>query len=146
MLTSFFEDFNFSYIFIILAASYALQLLLTGWQAKRFYRRMKELRKEGLISIGMAGGKWSGRTYAVLVVDEDLQIVNAGKLSGMTVFSQFKTINELVGLNARDVLDENKDFSLKKKLLQAFRNAAKQYFNESGEPVSEVKENQPISK
>jgi DNA-binding transcriptional regulator of glucitol operon len=145
MITSFLENFNYSYIFIILAVTYALQLLLTGWQAKRFYRRLREYRKDGLISIGLSGGKWSGRTYAVLVVDKDLNILTAGKLSGMTVFSQLKNIDELIGLNARDVLDENNLFQMKKKLLEAFRSAAKAYFDESGEPVSETKINQSIS-
>jgi DNA-binding transcriptional regulator of glucitol operon len=145
MITSFLENFNYSYIFIILAVTYALQLLLTGWQAKRFYRRLREYRKDGLISIGLSGGKWSGRTYAVLVVDKDLNILKAGKLSGMTVFSQLKNIDELIGLNARDVLDENNLFQMKKKLLEAFRSAAKAYFDESGEPVSETKINQSIS-
>jgi DNA-binding transcriptional regulator of glucitol operon len=81
----------------------------------------------------------------VLVVDKDLNILKAGKLSGMTVFSQLKNIDELIGLNARDVLDENNLFQMKKKLLEAFRSAAKAYFDESGEPVSETKINQSIS-
>ncbi|MDF1520311.1 MAG: transcriptional regulator GutM [Brevefilum sp.] len=145
MISSFLENFNYSYIFIILAVTYALQLLLTGWQAKRFYRRLRELRKDGLLSIGLSGGKWSGRTYAVLVVDKNLDIINAGKLSGMTVFSQLKTIDEVIGLNARDLLEESRQFEIKKKLLEAFRNAAKAYFDESGEPVSETKINHSIS-
>jgi DNA-binding transcriptional regulator of glucitol operon len=134
-----FGDFNYAYIFLILAASYALQLLLTGWQAKRYFRRVKELRKQGLLSVGLAGGKWSGRTYAVLVVDEDFNILHAEKLSGMTIFSQLKSVDEFLGLNVQEVLDETREFSVKKKLLTAFRNAAKAYFDENGEPVSEVK-------
>lgn len=136
---TFFENFNYAYIFLILAASYALQLLLTGWQAKRYFRRVKELRKDGLLSVGLAGGKWSGRTYAVLVVDEDFKILHAEKLSGMTIFSQLKSVDEFLGLNVQEVLDETREFSVKKKLLSAFRNAAKAYFDENGEPVSEVK-------
>jgi len=138
-MTTFFEDFNYAYIFLILAASYALQLLLTGWQAKRYFRRIKELRKEGLLSVGLAGGKWSGRTFAVLVVDETFNIIHAEKLSGMTIFSQLKSVDEFLGQNVREVLDETREFSVKKKLLTAFRNAAKAYFDENGEPVSEVK-------
>ena len=138
-MVAFFEDFNFTYIFLILAASYALQLLLTGWQAKRYFRRVKELRKDGLLSVGLAGGKWSGRTYAVLVVDDAFNIIHAEKLSGMTIFSKLKVVEEVLGLNVREVLDEHREFLVKKKLLTAFRNAAKAYFDENGEPVSEVK-------
>jgi DNA-binding transcriptional regulator of glucitol operon len=120
-------------------------LLLTGWQAKRYFRRIKELRKDGLLSVGLAGGKWSGRTYAVLVVDDAFNIIHAEKLSGMTIFSNLKSIDEFLDLNVHDVLDENREFSVKKKLLTAFRNAAKAYFDENGEPVSEIKLVNPVS-
>ena len=138
-------DFNFAYIFIILAAAYALQLLLTGWQAKRYFRRVKQLRKDGLLSVGLSGGKWSGRTFAVLVVDEDFNIIHAEKLSGMTIFSQLEKVEGFVGLKARDLLDEGRDFPVKKKLLTAFRNAAKAYFDESGNPVPESRLVKPNS-
>ena len=131
------ENFNYSYIFIIIAAAYALQLFLTGWQAKRYFRRVKQLRKDGLLSVGLAGGKWSGRTYAGLVVDDNFDIIHAEKLSGMTIFSQLKEVEGFEGVNARDLLDETREFPVKKKLLTAFRNAAKAYFDETGNPVPE---------
>jgi DNA-binding transcriptional regulator of glucitol operon len=121
-------EFNFAYIFIILAAAYALQLLLTGWQAKRFFRRMKEIRKDGLTSIGLSGSKWSGRIYAVLVVDANKKILHAEKLSGFTIFSQLQPVDELIGVNARLLLDEECHLVEKKKLMEAFRNAAKDIF------------------
>lgn len=121
-------DFNYAYIFIILAAAYALQLLLTSWQAKRFFRRLKEIRKDGLTSIGLSGGKWTGRAYAVLVVDEDRKILHAEKLSGLTIFSQLQPVEELIGVNARVLLDEECNLVEKKKLMEAFRNAAKDIF------------------
>ncbi len=118
----------YALIFLGLAFAYGLQLLLTGWQAKRYYKRLKVLRKAGMTSVGMAGGKWSGRVYGVLVVDEDYKILHAEKMSGMTIFSGLKPIDSLVGLNAKDLLDENRMFSLKKKFVEAFRNAAREYF------------------
>lgn len=122
------EEFNYGYIFLVLAAAYALQLFLTGWQAKRFFRKLKTLRKDGVASIGMSGGKWSGRTYAVLVVDKSKKIIHAQKMSGMTIFSTLIPVEGLVGLSAQELLDENRVFPIKKKLLSAFRNAADQYF------------------
>ena len=118
-------EINYAYVFLFIAAAYALQLLLTSWQAKRFFRRLKEIRKDGLTSIGLSGGKWSGRTYAVLVVDEDNNILHAEKLSGMTIFSTLKPVDGLVGVNARDLLDDDCRLVEKKKLMDAFRSAAK---------------------
>ena len=125
------EDFNYGYIFLVLAAAYALQLFLTGWQAKRFFRKLKTLRKDGVASIGMSGGKWSGRTYAVLVVDESKKIIHAEKMSGMTIFSTLNPIEDLRGLNVQELLDESRVFPIKKKLLAAFRNSAEQFFKEA---------------
>lgn len=122
------KETPYALIFLGLAFAYGLQLLLTGWQAKRYYKRLKVLRKAGMTSVGMAGGKWSGRVYGVLVVDEDYKILHAEKMSGMTIFSGLKPIDSLVGLNAKDLLDENRMFSLKKKFVEAFRNAAREYF------------------
>lgn len=122
------QDIPYGLIFIGIAVAYGLQLLLTGWQATRYYKRLKLLRKKGLASVGMSGGKWSGRVYGVLVVDEQRQILHAEKMSGMTIFSTLKPVKELVGMNAADLLDENRQFGIKKKFLDAFKNAAKEYF------------------
>lgn len=131
---------NYSIVIIALAAGLALQLLLTGWQTKRFYSRLKEIRSDGLTSIGLDGGIWSGRRYAVLVVDEGLKILHAEKMSGITIFSKLKPVPELVGLNARDLLDENRKFLLKKRMLKAFRNAAKEYIKEDSELNSTIED------
>ncbi|MGI6259660.1 MAG: transcriptional regulator GutM [Anaerolineaceae bacterium] len=122
------QDFPYGFLFLGLAFAYGVQLFLTGWQAKRYYKRLKELRKDGLTSVGMAGGKWTGRTYGVLVIDEDKKIVHAEKMSGMTIFSGLRPVEGLVGLDVAELLDENQDFLLKKKPLEAFRNAANEYF------------------
>ena len=131
---------NYAYIFLVLAFTYAIQLLLTGYQAKRFYRRMRELRKNGIPSVGIAGGKWSGRTYAVLVSDDNLDIVNAEVLSGFTIFANLKPVVVLLGHNIRELLDPENTFDLKKKQLAAFRNSAEHYVNDEGEVVPLVKE------
>ena len=131
---------NFSYIILALAAGLALQLYFTGWQTKRFFKRLKEIRKDGLTSIGLQGGIWSGRTYAVLVVDEEKKILHAEKLSGMTIFSNLKPVPALVGLQADEILDEAREFPLRKKLMKAFRNAATEFYKEEGEELSTIED------
>ena len=118
----------FGFIFIGLAVAYGVQLLLTGWQARRYYKRLKQIRKDGLTSVGMSGGKWSGRIYGVLVVDPDFNILHAEKLSGFTIFSGLKSVQALIGQNAKDLTDTQQTFGLNKKQIEAFRNAAKEYF------------------
>ena len=129
---------NYSIIIIGLAIALGLQLFLTGLQTKRFYARIKEIRNDGLISVGLEGGMWSGRIYAVLVVDDKKRVVHAERLSGMTIFANLVPVPELIGLNAQNILDEKLTFSLKKKELKAFRNATKEYFKEDGQSQSTI--------
>lgn len=128
----------YGYLFIGIAVIYALQLLLTGWQAKRYFNRLKELRKQGLTSVGMAGSKWSGRVYAVLVIDPENNILCAEKMSGMTIFSTLKPIPNIVGLNAIDLAKNFSEPLKDKKLQQAIQNAAREFLKaENTEPVPE---------
>lgn len=133
---------KYSIVIIALALGLAFQLLLTGWQTKRFYARLKEIRKDGLTSVGMEGGIWSGRTYAVLVVDDERKVLHAEKMSGMTIFSKLKPVPVLEGLAAVDILDETRTFPINKKLLKAFRNAAKEFFKEEGEASSTIEKHE----
>lgn len=90
----------------------------------------------------MEGGIWSGRTYAVLVVDDERKVLHAEKMSGMTIFSKLKPVPVLEGLAAVDILDETRTFPINKKLLKAFRNAAKEFFKEEGEASSTIEKHE----
>ncbi|NLN70839.1 MAG: hypothetical protein GX142_08690 [Chloroflexi bacterium] len=105
---------------LLLFVMWIIQLVLTYFQMKRFYKRVNTLRKSGITSIGMAGSFLKGRIYTVIVIGEDDVIVNAEKLSGMTVFSTLKPVTELVGQNINDILDETKAFSITKKERESF--------------------------
>jgi DNA-binding transcriptional regulator of glucitol operon len=121
-----------------LAAGLALQLYFTGWQTKRFYSRLKQIRKDGKTSIGLDGGIWTGRRYAVLVVDENLEILHAERFSGLTIFAKLKPVNELVGHSANDLLLGDSTFSLSKGMLKAFKNAAKELLKDEEESKSTI--------
>jgi glucitol operon activator protein len=129
---------NYSIVILALAFGIAFQLLLTGWQTKRFYARLKEIRKNGEASIGLEGGMWSGKTYAVLVVDEDKKVLHAEKMSGVTIFAKLQPVPALEGLHLDEILDETRTFKINKKLLRAFRNSAKEFYKENEELGSTI--------
>jgi DNA-binding transcriptional regulator of glucitol operon len=129
---------NYAFIIMALAAGLALQLYFTGWQTKRFYSRLKQIRKDGKTSIGLDGGIWTGRRYAVLVVDENLEILHAERFSGLTIFAKLKPVNELVGHSANDLLLGDSTFSLSKGMLKAFKNAAKELLKDEEESKSTI--------
>ena len=103
------QDFPYGFLFLGLAFAYGVQLFLTGWQAKRYYKRLKELRKDGLTSVGMAGGNGQGEPMVSLLLMK-IKIVHAEKMSGMTIFSGLRPVEGLVGLDVAELLDENQDF------------------------------------
>lgn len=131
---------NYSFIIMALAAGLALQLYFTGWQTKRFYSRLKEIRKDGKTSIGLDGGIWTGRRYAVLVVDDNLKILHAERFSGLTIFSKLKPVDQLVGHSAQDLLLGESNFDLSKGMLKAFKNAAKELLKNEEESKSTITE------
>lgn len=123
-----------SYLIIGLVVAWIAQLGLSLLQTKRFYGRRGELKKLGRVSVGLAGSTYKGKIYTVIVVDENDRIINAEKLSGMTVFANLKPVPEIVGLSLEDLLQEEPQIKIKKKIWESFKNAANQFF-----PVDEVK-------
>lgn len=111
-------------IVIALAIVWTLQYLLTFRQMRRFYKRTAELRRDGLLSIGMAGSTWRRKQYAVLVVDEHQRIVHAEQLSGWTVFASLKPIPGIVGQPMSNLRDDDLNLPVSPKLLGALRSAS----------------------
>ena len=115
---------NLGVLFSLLAIMWALQFGLTYFQMKKYTKRLKVIRQDGLTSVGMSGGKYKGRTYGILTVDENNMVIHAEKMAGWTNFSNLRAVPELVGLSLDQILDEKFDLPIKNKLLLAFRTAA----------------------
>ncbi len=114
-----------------LGIAWCLQLFLSLWQMRNFYGRVTALRKQygGITSIGLEGSSWKRRQYAVLVIDENKRILAAEQLSGWTIFASLKPVEGLTGRTLAELCDDNVTLPISnnKKLLLAFRNAAKHY-------------------
>lgn len=77
-----------------------IQIALSYRQARLFYKRMNSLRKRGLCATGMAGGRYRGRVYVVLVVHPTTHnVIIAEQLRGFTVFATLKPVEQLVGMS-----------------------------------------------
>ena len=115
---------NAGTIIVSLIIMWILQFALTYWQMGRFYRRLKEIRKDGLTAVGMSGGRYQGRAYGVITVDENNRVMHAERFAGWTVFSGLRQVPEMAGMTLEEVLDESRDLPVSKKLQSAFRKAA----------------------
>lgn len=112
-------------IFLILGVLWVIQFGLAYWQMRRFYQKMTTLRKSGLTAVGLSGNRYKGRFYAVLTVDEHDQIVHAEQFSGWTVFAQLKPIPQLIGMSLPELLNDEANLPIPKRLRPAFANAAR---------------------
>lgn len=115
---------NLGVLFSLLVIMWALQFGLTYFQMRKYTKRLKVIRQDGLTSVGMSGGKYKGRTYGILTVDENNKVIHAEKMAGWTNFSNLRTVPDLVGLTLDQILDEELELPIKNKLLLAFRTAA----------------------
>ncbi|HEY5685239.1 MAG TPA: transcriptional regulator GutM [Acidimicrobiia bacterium] len=91
-------------VVLLLAGAWLLQIFLSSRQMARFHRKTQQWRREGAgMAIGLAGTTYRRKTYGVVVVDEDWNVVKAGRLSGFTVAAGLKTVDEAVGLTVDQV-------------------------------------------
>jgi glucitol operon activator protein len=104
---------------------WVLQYALTFWQMRRYNKRLSELRKGGLVWVGLNGSAWKGRQYAVIVVDKENKIVKVEQLSGWTVLATLKPVPGFEGRPVSDLTDENVTLPVSEKMLLALRDAVK---------------------
>ena len=116
---------NFVTILFGLVIMWFFQFGLAYLQMRRFYGRMIQLRQGGLTAVGLSGGRYSGRSYAVLTINNDGRIVYAEQFSGWTVFANLKSVPEMVGMSLDEVVAQQTTLPVNKKLQVAFSNAAR---------------------
>jgi glucitol operon activator protein len=89
----------------LLGLAWVLQLVLSMRQMRRFYRRVNELKKLGRSSIGVGGGTYRGRAYAVVVADPQGRVLTAEVMSGISVFAGLRPLADVKGWNLEALRD-----------------------------------------
>ena len=110
-------------ILIIFVFAWALQFAMSYFQIRRFYKRVGQMRKDGITSVGMSGSMYKRRIYGVLTVDNTDKILHAEQLSGWTVFASLKPVKEVEGFYIKDIMDDSNGLSISKKLRSAFQSS-----------------------
>jgi DNA-binding transcriptional regulator of glucitol operon len=116
---------NFVTMLLGLGVMWLFQFGLAYFQLRRFYGRLIQLKQGGLTAVGLSGGRYSGRSYAVLTINNEGRVVYAEQFSGWTVFAKLKPVPELVGMPINELLAQQTTLPVNKKLQVAFANAAK---------------------
>ena len=86
-------------------AGWMVQLYLTYQQSMSFNRLVAGLRRQGTVSVGVAGKRYrGGRAYVALAIDEEGTVRDAVGLSGWSTFSRGRRLPALVGVRTSRIL------------------------------------------
>jgi glucitol operon activator protein len=82
----------------LLAMMWALQMYLAYRQAKAFMSEVRHLRRLGRTAIGVSSqSRIKRRVYVALAVDLDGRVIQAVKISGLTVWARPREVADLRG-------------------------------------------------
>jgi glucitol operon activator protein len=92
---------------IVLAAVVAgwiVQVYLTFNQSVAFNKQVVALRKQGTVTVGVAGKRYrGGRAFVALALDERGVVADALTLSGWTTFARGRRLTPLTGFKATQI-------------------------------------------
>jgi DNA-binding transcriptional regulator of glucitol operon len=122
-------------IIVTLVGAWIVQLWMSHRQLRRFYKRLKVIRKDGLTAVGLDGNRLSGRTYGVLTVDpQTRRIAHAERFAGATILASLKPVPQLEGHTLDDLLAGKLNAGISGRLQRAFANAARDIQGELDKP------------
>lgn len=101
---------------------YALQTVLSLRQATNYTKHYGTMRRKGRVAIGKQKNLVANGAIVMMRLDERDVVVEAVRLSGVTVFSRFKPFDTFVGQRLADV-DAHSHRELNKSLRAAVANA-----------------------
>jgi len=114
---------------LILLVATVLGWMVQGYftykQSMAFNTEVRNLRRSGTVSVGVAGKRYrGGRVYIALAVDDRGVVRDARSLSGWTTFARAKTIPALLDVKASKIRGEQDLPGLTRQQREAAREAA----------------------
>jgi len=125
---------------IVLAAVVAgwfVQLYLTFKQSEAFNKQVVHLRKQGTVTVGVAGRRYrGGRAYVALALDDRGVVADAITLSGWTTFARGRQLSALVGRKVTQIKGDREIPGLTKQQRDAAREALVMLDHERRRPTA----------
>jgi DNA-binding transcriptional regulator of glucitol operon len=88
-------------------AGWMVQMYLTYKQGMAFNKQVVTLRRQGTVSVGVAGKRYrGGRAYVAMAIDEHGVVRDALTLAGWTTFSRGQQLTGLVGLTTSRIVSQ----------------------------------------
>ena len=88
-----------------IVAGWMVQMYLTYQQSMSFNRQVLALRRQGTVSVGVAGKRYrGGRAFVAIAIDDHGTVRDAISLSGWTTFSRGRPLTGLLGIRTNRIL------------------------------------------
>lgn len=85
------------------AIAWLSQLLLGGWQIRRFNRAFDKLCQQGAVGVGRSSGRFRPRVVIALAFDERQNVRDSLIMKGLTVFALPQPVMQLHGMNRQEL-------------------------------------------
>lgn len=85
---------------LLFAAVWTIQIIMAQLQARHFRRTFNDMRQvtdSGYLGVGVHKPRFGVGSVVILVTDKQCRIVKAMHMTGVTVLTKFKPLDELVG-------------------------------------------------
>jgi len=113
------------WILLAVVAGWLVQLYLAYQQSMAFNRRVRELRRSGTVTVGVAGKRYrGGRAFVALAVDDHRIVRDAISLRGFTTFARAKPVPALFDVKVSHILGDRDFPELSRQQREAARQAA----------------------
>lgn len=97
---------DWAVVVALLAALWALQMYMAYLQAQAFMVEVRRLRGVGRAAIGVSSASRLRRRTYVALAEEDGRVVDAVKISGLTVFARPRLVTALRGCPLDALVDD----------------------------------------
>jgi glucitol operon activator protein len=112
-------------LIIAVVAGWVVQLVLAYRQSMAFNDACRTLRRQGLVSVGVAGRRYrGGRQYVAIVADERGRVRNALTLRGFTTFARPRPLPALFDTRVTALRGDQAIPQLSRQQREAARQAA----------------------
>ncbi|WP_340852990.1 transcriptional regulator GutM [Ligilactobacillus salivarius] len=98
-------------IFIVLLKYYFS--ILNNKMYVREYNSLLEKFSSGFLGVGIYQSNFRVGQICLLIIDNNEKIIECKRIKGITVFAKFREVNDIIGMNAREVLVNNKSQAIK---------------------------------
>lgn len=103
---------EWGYLIIFFVCAWLLQIVLTFFQNKHYGQTVREMSMSyspGYLGVGVVKKRLGVGSVIILVSDLSGKVVQAKEMTGVTVFSRFKPISDLIGKRVQNLHELTED-------------------------------------